>query len=112
MSAASAAFKNHAKIAVVIFNSNFTTLHAETTGTLTAFNGVFSDYSVSFTPTTTGTYLVGARNRGYVTGTGANTGESTAFFDNTRLTVIPEPGTFGVLMAATAALIVRRRRFG
>ncbi len=112
MSAASAAYKNHAKIAVVIYNSSFDTLLAETTGTLTAFDGVFSDYSVSFTPSTTGTYHVGARNRGYVAGTGGNSGESTAFFDNARLSVIPEPATFGLALAASAAMLVRRRRFG
>lgn len=76
--------KSDGKFALVFFDQNFSTLLAETTGTL-ATRGSFADHSIEFTPTTTGLYQVGLRNRGYVPGTGADNDESTVFFDHVRL---------------------------
>ena len=97
--------KSEGKYALVFFNSGFSSLLAETTGTVANQTGAFADDSVTFTPATSGTYQVGMRNRGYVPGTGADNNESTIFFDNVRLTVVPEPsvallgglGVFGLL---------------
>lgn len=74
--------KGDAKFALVFFNSGFSTLLAETTGTITT-RGSFADYSVTFTPSSSGDYQAGLRCRGYATGT-----ESTVFFDNVRLVAV------------------------
>ena len=42
--------------------------------------------------------------------TGASTATGNNRIDNLQLNAIPEPGTLGVLMAAGAALAIRRRR--
>jgi hypothetical protein len=78
--------KNTAKYALVFFSDGFGTLHAEKSGVVANQTGGFADDSVSFTPTLSGKYNIGMRNRGYVPGTGANNNESTVFFDNVRLT--------------------------
>lgn len=99
--------KSDGKYALVFFNSNFSVLHAETTGTIAPqLGGFLVDDSVSFTPTTSGIYHVGMRNRGYVPGTGADNNESTIFFDNVRL--IPEPSS--ALLAGFGLLALLRRR--
>jgi hypothetical protein len=98
--------KNTGKYALVFFNSNFSSLLAQTTGTIEQKTGAFADVSVSFTPTTSGNYQVGMRNRGYVPGTGANNNESTIFFDNVRL--IPEPSA--ALLGGLGMLALLRRR--
>lgn len=85
--------KNDGKFALVFFNWNFSELMVETNGVVANQSGAFVDAYVEFTPTVTAVYHVGMRNRGYVPGTGANSGESTIFFDNVRLTsgVAPLP---------------------
>ena len=105
----SGAGKCDAKYALVFFNSNFSTLEAETTGVATFGTNLFTDNNVTFTPSTTGTYHVGARNRGYVPGTGADNNESTVFFDNARLAAIPEPATASLLTVFGVAALLRRR---
>lgn len=99
--------KSDGKFAIVFFNTSFTTLLAETAGSIST-RGSFTDYSVDFTPSSSGNYQVGMRNRGYVPGTGANNNESTVFFDNVRLTVIPEPGA--ALLGGLGLLALLRRR--
>ena len=106
------AAKTDAKYALVFFNSTFSTELATTTGVATFGTYTFTDSSVTYKPTVTADYFVGARNRGYVPGTGSDNAESTVFFDNARLSVIPEPATFGLALAASAAMLIRRRRFG
>ncbi len=98
--------------ALVFYNSSFGSLLAQTTGVAINQGNVFLDDYVEFTPSTSANYQVGMRNRGYVAGTGANNNQATIFFDNARLSVIPEPATFGLALAASAAMLVRRRRFG
>ena len=102
--------KNDGKYALVFFNETFATLHAETTGVVANQTGSFSDDSVQFTPTVSGKYQVGLRNRGYVPGTGGDINESTVFFDNARLDVVPEPSTTALLGLGGLALILRRRK--
>jgi hypothetical protein len=77
--------KNTGKYALVFFSDGFGTLHAEKTGVVANQTGGFANDSVTFTPTVSGKYNIGMRNRGYVPGTGANNNESTIFFDNVRL---------------------------
>jgi hypothetical protein len=100
--------KNTGKYALVFFNSNFSSLLAQTTGTIEQKTGGFSDDSVSFTPTVSGNYQVGMRNRGYVPGTGANNNESTIFFDNVRL--VPEPSAALLGGLGLLVLLCRRRQ--
>ena len=105
----SGAPKTNADYSVVFYNSNFSTQLAATIGVATFGTNVFTDASVSFTPTVSGDYFVGMRNRGFVPGTGANNNQSTVFFDNVRLVAVPEPaaallGGFGMLC------LLRRRR--
>ena len=105
--------KNNANYALVFFNSGFSTAEATTTGIVANQSGTFVDSSVDFAVTTTGTYHVGVRNRGHITGTGANNNQSTVFFDNARLTditPIPEPSSTALLGLGGLALILRRRK--
>lgn len=106
----SAAPKNNALYALQIWNLGFSAMQAGTSGTLTAGNNVFVDDFVDFTPSVSGKYQVGVRNNGYVPGTGANNNESTVFFDNVRLTVIPEPSSAALLGLCGIAFTLRRRR--
>jgi len=70
--------------------------------------GEFTDYSVSFTPSTSANYQIGVRSTGYVPGTGADNDSATVFFDNVRL--VPEPSTqLLVIMAAAGIGLVMRR---
>ena len=98
--------KNDGKYAVVIFD-NFFPQQAVTNGIVDTRGG-FTDVSVDFMPTTTGIYHVGMRNLGYVPGTGADNNQSTVFFDNARLTVIPEPSALAI--GVVGLLTIRRRR--
>lgn len=102
----SGAPKSDGKFALVFFNQGFSSLLAETAGAIST-RGSFADYSVQFTPTTSGIYQVGMRNRGYVPGTGADNNQSTIFFDNVRL--VPEPST-ALLLGGLAGGLFRRRR--
>ena len=104
-----AAAKTDAKYSLVFFDSGFTTQLAATTGIATFGTYTFTDSSVTYKPTATGDYFVGARNRGYVPGTGADNAQSTVFFDNARLTVIPEPGTAGLISLVGVVTVLRRR---
>jgi hypothetical protein len=100
--------KNTGKYALVFFSDGFGTLHAEKTGLVANQTGGFADDSVSFTPTVSAKYNVGMRNRGFVPGTGANNSESTIFFDNARLVVVPEPSA--ALLGGLGMLALLRRR--
>lgn len=69
--------------------------------------GDFNDYSVSFTPTTTGNYQIGVRNTGFVPLTGADNDQATVFFDNVRL--VPEPSSLLLLGLGVAGITVVSR---
>lgn len=102
--------KNDAKVQVMFFDAGFSTVLAANNDVVANQSGTFVDYYVDFTPSTTGNYQVGMRNRGYVPGSGADNNESTLFFDNARLEVIPEPATLGlVAIFGGATLFIRRR---
>lgn len=105
----SGAPKTNADYSLVFFNSSFSQELATKTGVATYGTNLFSDDSVSFTPSVSGDYFVGMRNRGYVPGTGANNNQSTVFFDNVRLVTVPEPSA-GVLGGVALLALFRRRR--
>lgn len=95
---------------VMFLNSGFTSVLAEHSGTFdqnTLGTGNFIDYSVSYTPSTTGNYQIGVRNSGWEA---SGNGEivTTVFFDNIRL--IPEPASLGLVVMMGAVLILRRFR--
>lgn len=100
--------KTDADYSLVFFNSGFSQELATKTGVATNGTNLFADDSVSFTPTVSGDYFVGMRNRGYVPGTGANNNQSTVFFDNVRLVAVPEPSV--VLLGGIGLLALFRRR--
>lgn len=102
--------KNDAKIQVMFFDAGFGNVLAANNDIVANQSGTFVDYAVDFTPTTSGNYNVGMRNRGYVTGTGANNNESTLFFDNARLEVIPEPATLGLMAVFGGCVLFVRRK--
>lgn len=105
--------KNDANYALVFFTNGFTSLEAVTTGIVANQSGSFVDDSVEFTATTTGIYNVGVRNRGHISGTGADNDESTVFFDNARLvdiTPIPEPSSTALIGLGGLALLMRRKK--
>jgi hypothetical protein len=102
----SAAAKSDGRFALVFFNSGFGSLLAQTTGSVST-RGSFADHSVSFTPTVSGNYQIGMRNRGYVPGTGANNNQSTIFFDNVRLTTPSILFPTAINVASNDALTVR-----
>ena len=102
--------KNDGRSALVVFTDGFGSLEAQTTGVVANQSGTFVDDYVEYTPTATGLYNVGMRNRGVVVGSGANNGESTIFFDNARLEVIPEPATMGLVAVFGGAVLFIRRR--
>lgn len=108
MSTTSSGTKDAGKWAVVFFNQSFSTLLAETTGTVTSFDSTFTDATVQFTPATSGIYQIGFRNRGYEDGLGSENG-STLFFDNARLTAVPEPSV-ALLGGLGLVALLRRRR--
>lgn len=84
---------------------------ALTTGVIPNMSGELVDYSVSFAPTVSGHYNIALQNRGYVPGTGADNMQSTVFFDNVRLTYIPEPSAAALLLlGGGASALIRRRR--
>jgi hypothetical protein len=108
-------FKDDAKFALVFapFPIEGIQTHGlvETAGTMRQQFGTFTDYSVSFTPATSGYYNIGLQNRGYLPGTGDGSNASTIFFDNARLSYIPVPEpTTALLLIAGGMLISRRRR--
>lgn len=105
----SGAPKTNADYSLVFFNSNFSTQVAATTGVAIFGTNLFTDNSVSFTPTVSGDYFVGMRNRGFVPGTGANNNQSTVFFDNVRLVAVPEPAA-ALLGGLGMFCLLRRRR--
>lgn len=105
----SAAPKTNADYSLVFYNSNFSTQLAATTGVAIFGTNLFTDNSVSFTPTVSGDYFVGMRNRGFVPGTGANNNQSTVFFDNVRLVAVPEPAA-ALLGSLGMFCLLRRRR--
>lgn len=105
----SAAPKTNADYSLVFFNSNFSLEQAATVGVATFGINTFTDASVSFTPTVSGDYFVGMRNRGFVPGTGANNNQSTVFFDNVRLVAVPEPSA-ALLGGLGMFCLLRRRR--
>lgn len=106
----SGAPKTDADYALVFFNSGFSQLMAEKTGVAAWGTNTFTDDSVSFTPTATGDYFVGMRNRGYVPGTGADNSQSTVFFDNVRLVAVPESSPLALGLGVTLPLCLLRRR--
>jgi hypothetical protein len=87
------------------------TLLTSTTGVIPNLSGVLVDYAVSFTPSVSGNYNIALRNRGYVDGTGANNQQSTLWFDNVRLSYVPEPSAALLLLGGNGlALVFARRR--
>jgi hypothetical protein len=104
----SAAPKTNADYSLVFYNSSFSVQQAATVGVATFGTNTFTDASVSFTPSVSGDYFVGMRNRGFVPGTGANNNQSTVFFDNVRLVAVPEPSA--ALLGGLGMLCLLRRR--
>lgn len=104
--------KNDAKFAVAFAPYPLpgipTPVLAETTGVIPNMAGVFVDYSVDYTPASSGYYNIALQNRGYVPNTGAGNNQSSVFFDNVRLTYVPEPTAAVLLLAGLAGAFVRR----
>ena len=81
----SSATKSDGKFRIGFYNTGFGG-GKQLNGSISTRGG-FTDYSVQFTPTTTGNYQIGVRCTGYVPGTGADNNSATIFFDNVRLVV-------------------------
>jgi hypothetical protein len=90
--------------------SSSAVLLAETTGVIPNLSGFFTDYSVSYTPTASGAYNIALQNRGWVPNTGANGITSTVFFDNVRLTFVPEPSAALMMIGVSGVGMLMRRR--
>lgn len=90
----SAAAKDDGHFRVMFYNLGFSSLLANTDGTITTRGG-FADYSAYYTPTATTQYQVGVRSIGYdPPSTGAD--GTTIFFDNVRLEAVV-PGSVDLL---------------
>ncbi len=73
---------------------------------------VFHEFSLDFTPATSGYYNIALRNEGFVDGSTIYAPTSTVFFDNVRLdyTPVPEPSMTLLLLGGVGVLARRRSR--
>ena len=81
---------------------------AEIEGYIPDRQGILTDYSVSYAPPTSGYYNIALQNRGFKDPLPAIE-QSTVWFDNVRLTYVPEPSTAMLVILGGAGLLLRRR---
>ncbi len=108
MSASAA--KNDGNFSLLIYDNGFGNLLTSGSGTITT-RGSFTDYTITYSATTTALYHVGVRTTGFVENSGGNTNQTTIFYDNVRLVAVPEPASFTLIAGALAgATLLTRRR--